>query len=294
MSSNLLRSLAALSIGAGTTLGASAQSTLPPPPKRPALPEYVPPSERPQTQAPAAQNPRTNVPKFDPSTVEFEPIWHTADDGSIVGPDEYYELAALRANPMIESDQWEFIEVLLEDRYREMELVAQAHPRACVDAVTTVIRDFDITDESTRVPLGDVAMVLNQPGGIIGYLSEQGVISEEMSIMTHHIAMDYTRNMMAGIAQAQPEGSNNDDITSAQSRFLMRQGLAEPLMGFGRLARHAIESNPSLVENADEILAKQDDEFVEAAGWALAPLSDEELQRVITEAYEDRHGSAGG
>lgn len=294
MSSILLRSLIALTITAGSALGASAQSTLPPPPKRPPLPDYVPPSERPQVKPPVAQNPRANLPKFDPSSIEYEPIWHTTDDGTVVGPSEYYELAALKANPMIDKDQWEFIEVLLEDRNREMELVAQAHPRACVDAVTTVIRDFDITDESTRVPLGDIALVLNQPGGMIGFLSEQGVISEEATVMTHHIAMDFTHNMMAGIAQSQPEGTSLDDTTSAQSRFLMRQGLAEPLMGFGRLARQAIESNPSLVENADDVLSKEGEEFITAAGWALAPLSDEELQRVITEAYEARNGPVGG
>ncbi len=286
-----LRSFIALTIGAGSSLGASAQSTLPPPPKRPPLPEYVPPAERPAPRAPAAQNPRANQqPKFDPNTVEFEPIWHTADDGSVVDPKEHYEIAALKANPMVQDDQWDFIEVLLEDRQREMELVAQAHPRACVSALTTVIRDFDIADESTRIPLGDIALVLNQPDGIIGYLAEQGVISEEMNMMTHHIAMDYTRNKMANIATSQPEGTSNDDITSAQSRFLMRQGLAEPLMGFGRLARRAIEADPSLVENPEDLLAKQGDEFDEAAAWALAPLSDEELARVITEAYESEHG----
>ncbi|MCA9274374.1 MAG: hypothetical protein KDA31_15160, partial [Phycisphaerales bacterium] len=138
------------------------------------------------------------------------------------------------------------------------------------------------------------ALVLNQPGGMIGFLSEQGVISEEATVMTHHIAMDFTHNMMAGIAQSQPEGTSLDDTTSAQSRFLMRQGLAEPLMGFGRLARQAIESNPSLVENADDVLSKEGEEFITAAGWALAPLSDEELQRVITEAYEARNGPVGG
>ena len=67
-----LRSFIALTIGVGSSLGASAQSTLPPPPKRPPLPEYVPPAERPAPRAPAAQNPRANQqPKFDPNTVEF-------------------------------------------------------------------------------------------------------------------------------------------------------------------------------------------------------------------------------
>ncbi len=293
--SSFRHSIVAITIGAGMALSADAQTTLPPPPERPALPEYVPPAKRERPQAnPGQARQNQAAPKFDPTTVEFEPIWHALDDGTIVGPDGYYEVAALKNNPLIDEDLWSFIEVLLEDRHKEMELVAQAHPRECVVAVTTAITQFDVRDESSRIPLANVSLALNQPGGVIGYLAEQGIISPEMSTMSHHIAMDYTRNTMAGIEASLPEGTEPLVIVNHQSKFLVRQGLAEPLMAFGRLARRAIESDPSLVENAEELLALEGDAFVDASAAALAHLSDEELKAVITKAYEQAHGPVGG
>lgn len=285
--------LLALALSAGTIPSASAQTVLPPPPARPPLPEYVPPSQRPQRPA-QAQPTQPAKSSFDPSTVEFTPIWTMGSDGSIQGPREHYELAAIRSNPLVTEDVWDFVEALLEERDREMELVAQAHPRQCIDAVTTVIPGFDIMDESTRSPLSDIAIALNQPGGLIGYLSEQGLLTPEMTQMSHYIAMDYTQNVMNGIKASQPEGTPDSTVTTLQSRFLVRQGLAEPLRGFGRLARRAIEADPSLVTNAGELLAIEGDAFIDAAAAALAPLSDEDLKRVLTEAYESAHGPVGG
>jgi len=100
--------------------------------------------------------------------------------------------------------------------------------------------------------------------------------------------------MMQSIKDTAPEGASNDEVTNLQSKFLLRHGLSEPLEAFGRLARRAIESNPSLVENADDILALKGDEFLKAAAAALAPLSDEDLKAAITKAYEDAHGPIGG
>ncbi len=293
--SNIRQSIIALTLGAAASLHAGAQSTLPPPPKRPALPEYTPPAQRERAPATANQGkPNTATPKFDPTTVEFTPIWHKLSDGTVVGPDDYYEIAALKNNPMIDEDLWSFIEVLLEDRHKEMDFVAQAHPRQCVKALTTAIANFDINDKSTQQALGDVAMALNQPGGFIGYLVEQGMISQDMGTMSHHIATDYTFTMMQSIKDTAPDGATNDEVTNIQSKFLLRHGLSEPLEAFGRLSRRAIESNPSLVENADDILALKGDDFLKAAAAALAPLSDEELRSAITRAYEDAHGPIGG
>lgn len=286
--------LLALALASGSAQSASAQAVLPPPPARPPLPEYVPPSQRPQRPAPAAQQTQPAKSSFDPSTVEFAPIWTMGSDGSIQGPQEHYELAAIRSNPLLTEDVWDFVEALLVEREREMELVAQAHPRQCIDAVTTVIPGFDIMDESTRSPLSDIAIALNQPGGLIGYLSEQGLLTPEMTQMSHYIAMDYTQGVMNGIKASQPEGTPDSTVTTLQSRFLVRQGLAEPLRGFGRLARRAIEADPSLVTNADDLLALEGDAFIDAAAAALAPLPDEDLKRVLTEAYESAHGPVGG
>lgn len=293
--SSIRQSIVALTIGAAASLHAGAQSTLPPPPKRPSLPEYVPPAKR--ERAPANTNqarPNNTAPKFDPTKVEFTPIWKRLDDGTVVGSDDYYEIAAIKNNPLVDEDLWSFIEVLLEDRQKEMEFVAQAHPRECVKALTTAIANFDINDQASQRVVGEIAMALNQPGGFIGYLVEQGMISQEMGTMSHHIASDYTTNMINGISENAPEGATNDDITNLQSKFLLRHGLSEQLEAFGRLARRAIESNPSLVENANDILALEGNEFLNAVAAALAPLSDEELKAAITKAYEDAHGPIGG
>lgn len=288
---NIRHGLILLTFTAAAIPSAAAQSTLPPPPKRPPLPEYVPPTQRERPNANPNANP--TQPKFDPSKVEFEPIWTVNDDGSVTGPDEFYEVAALRNNPLIDEDLWSFIEVLLEDRNKEMEFVALAHPRVCVDALTHVIEEFDVNDAPTRTALGDVAQALNQPGGFIGYLVEQGMITQDMGVMSQYIASEYTLKVMQGIKADMPDASQ-DDVTSVQSQFLITQGLLEPLMGFGRLARRAIEANPDLVDNADQILALKDDAFNKAAAEALAPLSNEELKKVLTDAYEAAHGPIDG
>lgn len=292
-------SLIALLLAAGLAPLASAQTLLPPPPARPEPPEYVPPSKRPQRPAPAAhptrqaQPAQTTRPAFDPTTVGFTPIWTTGEDGSIQGPSEYYEIAAIRNNPLVDPDVLDIIDALLEDRAREMELVALSNARVCVDALTAVIPGFDVSDESTRTPLGVVATALAQPGGLVGYLAEQGLLSPEMSQMSNFIGMNYTQALLAEVLTSAPEGASQDEITTLQSQFLIRHGLSEPLLGFGRLARRAIEADPSLAQNPDELLALEGDAFVDAAAYALAHLSDDELKRTLTQAYESVHGPAG-
>lgn len=289
--SSIHRSVAILILGAGSALHAGAQSTLPPPPPRPAMPEYVPPSQRP---APAQARPARPAdqarPAFDPKTVEFEPIWSTGDDGSFIGPDTYAELAALRNNPLISQDQWDFVQALIDEREAEMELVAQSHPRACVEALTSAIAAFDINDQASRTRLADIALVLNQPRGIIDTIAEQGVLSPEMAAMAHHITMDFTFGALNAIPASLGEDANPDEVTNLQSRFLMRQGLTEPLAAFGRLARRAIEANPSLVDNPDALLAIKGNAFIDEAARALAPLDDDTLKAAITGAYETTHG----
>lgn len=283
-------SLVALLLAAGLAPLASAQTLLPPPPARPERPEYVPPSQRP---APAAQPAQPARPAFDPTTVQFTPIWTAGDDGSIRGPGEYYEIAAIRNNPLVDADVMDIIDALLEDRAREMELVALSNARVCVDALTTVIPGFDVSDESTRTPLGVVATALAQPGGLVGYLAEQGLLSPEMTQMSNFIGMNYTQALLAEVLTSAPEGASQDQITTLQSQFLIRHGLSEPLLGLGRLARRAIEADPSLVQNPDELLALDGDAFVDAAAYALAHLADDELKHVLTQAYESAHGPVG-
>lgn len=294
--SNIRRSVLLLTLLAGSAAHAGAQSTLPPPPAAPKAPEYVPPSQRPQRQAPPrVSNPTPTPteqapPAFDPKSVAFEPIWTTNADGSIQGPDTYAELAAIENNPLIDPDQMDFVTALVEEREAEMELVAQSQPRACIDALLTAIPHFDVNDEASRTRLANVAVLLNQPRGIIDTLAEQGVLSPEMAAMSHHIAMDFVQASMLSFPTTLPEGATKDDITNAQSRYLMRQGFAEPLAGFGRLARRAIEADPSLVENAEELLATQGNAFIDAAAKALAPLDDDTLKAAMTAAYEAKHG----
>jgi hypothetical protein len=274
----------ALATTAGT---AASQLTLPPTSAKPERPAYVPPAERAQQQQQATEDATPPKSTFDPSSVEFEPVYTTADDGTITGPIEHYEIAALRNNPLIDEDLWEFLDLLLEDRAQEMEVVTHVYPRQCIDAVTTVIPAFDVRDESTRTPLGDITNVINQPMGLIAWLDTQGVITEDMQMMSHHIATDYTQVMMADIKANAPDGLEELEIVNLQAHFLVRQGLAEPLRGFGRLARRVIEAHPEVVKNPNELLVLKGDKFVDEAAKALAPLEDIVLTQLFLEAHEN-------
>lgn len=260
---------------------ASAQLTLPPTAPKPERPEYVPPAQRTQQQAEAPTN------TFDPSQVEYEPIYTVNDDGTITDPVDHFEIAALKNTPLIDEELWEFLDVILEERREEMELVAHKFPRQCIEAVTTLIPNFDVSKESTRTALADVTSSLNQPTGLISWIQSQGVLTEDMVKMAQFIANDYTQTKMQSIQANAPEGIKELDLVSLQARFLVRGGIAEPLRGFGRLARYVIEHNPDLVENADEILSLKGDKFIDAAAKALAPLEDEQLEKLFLEAHNN-------
>lgn len=279
-SKSLLVALA-LATTAGTAAG---QLTLPPAGPRPERPEYIPPAERQQR---AAQQQAAAKSNFDPSTVEFEPIYTVAEDGSIIEPVEHYEIAALRNNPLIDEELWEFIDVLLEEREEEMEVVVHVYPRECIEAVTTVIPNFDVRDESTRIPLGDITNAINQPSGLIAWLGEQGILTEDIQQMTHYISTDYTQAIMGYLKESAPEDFEELEVVNLQAHFLVRQGLAEPLRGFGRLARRVVESHPELVENPEELLKLKGDKFVDAVAKALAPLEDVVLTQLFIEAHEN-------
>lgn len=264
-----------------TAAPAAAQLTIPPSAPRPERPEYVPLSERQQQSA----NP--GRPAFDPSSIDFKPIYTIADDGSIIHPAEHYEIAAVRNNPLVDEELWEFIEVLLEEREEELAIIAHQYPNQAIQAITSLIPNFDITKESTRVELAEVTSVLTQPTGLIPWLAEQGILTQEMVAMSQHIATDYTQATMQHITANAPEGASADDITSLQARFLVKSGIAEALYAFGRLAREVIENNPEIVDNPDELLAKQGREFVDAAAYALKPVDDEKLNTLFEEAYNN-------
>ena len=270
-----------------TTAGSAAgQITIPPTAARPDRPAYVPRAERANQQQQQQAEAATKS-NFDPTSVEYTPVYTVADDGSIIGPIEHYEIMALRNNPLIDDDLWDFLDVLLADREEEMEIVAHVYPRVCIDAVTTVIPGFDIVDESTRIPLGDITNAINQPTGLIAWLQTQGVLTAEMQQMSHHISTDYTQAAMTNLKETAPSDFDELQITNLQARFLVRQGLAEPLRGFGRLARRVIIAHPGLVENQAELLELQGDAFVDAVAKALSVQTDEELMKLFLEAHEN-------
>ncbi|GAB5497664.1 MAG: hypothetical protein Phyf2KO_27440 [Phycisphaerales bacterium] len=268
----------ALAAAAGTT---SAQLTLPPTAPKPERPEYVPPSERIQQQAEQAAN------QFNPASVEYTKIYTVNDDGTITGPTNHFEIAALKNNPLIDEELWEFLDVILQERREEMEVVSHKYPRQCIQAVTELIPNFDVRDESTRTALADVTTSLNQPTGLIAWVQTQGVLTDEMVQMSQHIANEYTQAMMMNIKANAPADLEELEVINLQARFLVRGGIAEPLRGFARLAQYVIKNNPGLVENADEILALKGNEFIDAAAKALSHVEDEKLEALFLEAHEN-------
>ncbi|RNC80259.1 MAG: hypothetical protein ED559_00110 [Phycisphaera sp.] len=268
----------ALAATAGTT---SAQLTLPPTAPKPERPEYIPPSERVQ------QPPEAPTNQFNPTSVEYTSIYTVNDDGTITGPTKHFEIAALKNNPLIDEELWEFLDVILEERSEEMEVVAHKYPRQCIDAITTLIPKFDVEDEATRTSLANVTSSLTQPTGLISWVQTQGVLTDEMVQMSQFIANDYTQTMMMNIKNNAPKDLTELEVISLQARFLVRGGIDEPLRGFGRLARFVIENNPGLVENADEILALQGNEFIDDAAKALSPIEDQKLQQLFLEAHNN-------
>lgn len=268
----------ALAAAAGTT---SAQLTLPPTAPKPERPEYVPPSERVQ------QRPETPANQFNPASVEYERIYTVNDDGTITGPVKNFEVAALENNPLIDEELWEFLDIILEERREEMEVVAHKYPRECIDAITTLIPNFDVEDEATRTALADVTTSLTQPSGLVAWVQSQGVLTDEMVQMSQFISNEYTQSKMASIRSTASKDLTELELVSLQARFLVRSGIAEPIRGFGRLARFVIENNPGLVENENEVLALQGNEFIDAAAKALSPIEDDKLVQLFLDAHNN-------
>lgn len=268
----------ALAAAAGTT---TAQLTLPPTAPKPERPEYIPPSERVQQPPEAATN------QFDPTSVDFTPIYTINDDGTITDPVVQYEIASLKNNPLIDEELWEFLDVILDERREEMEFVAHQYPRQCIDAITTLIPSFDIEIEATRTALATVTSSLTQPSGLIAWVQSQGVLTDEMVQLSQFIVSDYTQAKMMNIKANAPEDATEFDVVNLQARFLVRGGISEPLRGFGRLARFVIENNPGLIENEDDVLALRGDEFLDAVAKALSPIEDEKLEQLFIDAHNN-------
>ncbi|HED53036.1 MAG TPA: hypothetical protein ENJ00_02390 [Phycisphaerales bacterium] len=273
------RSVFGLVVSVGLAGAVGAQVTLPPPAPRPEMPEYVPPSQRVDEEEPA----------FDPSSVEFDPIWTLDEDGKVVGPDGLAEIAALRHNPLITEDLFPIIETILEDRAKEMDTKVFVYPRKAIDALTGAIDNFDVRKEDTRNVMGEIANSLNVSEGLVSWLRDQGLITEEMSMVSFNIMQDYTKRTMDQIAASMPD-ADQLDLISHQSRFLVRLGLQEPLSAFGRLSRKVLELHPDVVENAAELLELKGRDFLDEVAKALKPLDDDQLKALFKEAYESLHG----
>lgn len=269
----------ALVVLAGITVDAAAQMVTPPPAPKPKE-EYIPPSER-QTPPPtrAIQPAQAAEPAFDPSTVEFEPIYTRAEDGTVVAPAGAIEVAAIMNNPLIDEDIRFVIEELLKERQARAEAVVIASPREAIELALGVVDTMDFADRSTVENVARVAQELQLGGGVIADLMSQGVLTEQARAMSVHIWQDYNRAVTAELAEKFADSEEPNALLNAQSRFLMGASMQEIELAFDRVARRAMMK----LENAEarQALNLEGQSFRRAAGAVLGRLSDERLQEVF-------------
>ncbi len=271
----------ALLVLAGVSFEAVAQVVTPPPAPKPKE-EYVPPSERPAPAPPprpTTQPAQPAQPQFDPTTVEFEPIYTRAEDGTIIVPEGSVEVAAIMNNPLIDDDIKFVIEELLKERETRAEGVVTENAREAIEYALGVVDRMDFGDQSTVQDVARVAQELQMGDGAIADLSNQGVLTDQARAMSVHIWQDYNQAMTASLAERFAEAEDQNALLNAQSRFLMGVSMEEIGLAFDRVARRALGQLDS--PEAGEALGLAGTEFRAAAGAILDRLSDERLAEVF-------------
>lgn len=271
----------ALVLLAGLSADAVAQVVTPPPAPKPKE-EYTPPAERP-APPPRPSRPEQQTqnaePAFDPTTVEFEPIYTTAEDGTITGPEGVVEVAAVMNNPLVDEDIKIVIEELLAERREQAEQVVIANPREAIEFASGVIDRMDFADRATVEAVASVAQELQMGEGVIADLANQGVLTEKARLMSVHIWQDYNKAVTASLTARLGDSEEPNALLNAQSRFLMNVSMEEIAFAFDRVARRALERLDS--EAASDALELEGTEFRRAAGEVLGELSDERLDEVF-------------
>ncbi|MEO1583445.1 MAG: hypothetical protein AAFR96_02600 [Planctomycetota bacterium] len=266
---------AACVLFAGLSGQAAAQVVTPPPAPKPKE-EYTPPP--PPAPRPAAQ-PREVEPAFDPSTVEFDPIYTRDDEGTIVGPEGNVEVAAVLNNPLVAEDVRPIIEELLKERDAQAEEIVIREPRAAIEYAGGVVDRMDFAERATIEAVSTVAQALQLGDGVIVDLANQGLLSEQGRIMSVHIWQDYNKAVTAELAATFPDSEEPNALLNAQSRYLMNTSMQEIGLAFDRVARRALARLDS--PEAEAALAIEGDGFRAEAGSVLGRLSDERLAEVM-------------
>lgn len=271
----------ALVVAAGVTFDAAAQMVTPPPAAKPKE-EYTPPPPPPE---PAARPVTTTEPAepaepaFDPSTVEFEPIYTRDADGRVVPPAGVVEVAAILNNPLIGDDIRIVIDELLKERERRAETVVIGSPREAIEVALGVVDTMDFAERSTVENIARVAQELQMGGGVIADMLNQGVLTDQARAMSIYIWQDYNEAMTAQLAADFAESEEANALLNAQSRFLMGASMEEVEFAFDRVARRALMRLETA--EAKEALNLDGDAFRAAAGEVLDALSDEQLDEVF-------------
>ncbi|MGP1273337.1 MAG: hypothetical protein ACTS22_08375 [Phycisphaerales bacterium] len=259
----------AAGVAAGLAVGsAHGQLVTPPPPARP-VETYTPPPPPPPPE-----------PVFDPSAIEFTPIYTRDADGKIVGPDGPPEIASLRNNPLIPEDLWPVVEALLEERAARYDLRVVQNPRLAVRLAAGETEEFDVSDTTTIERISELARALGPEAGPVREIAMQGVITEDMSQMSMYIWRDYSQAQIAEFVMSTRDSEDENAALNLQSRFLLRVSMAEALEAFDRVARRALEAEGS--DEAKRIVALQGEAFRAAAVEYLGAMDDDTLRDTLT------------
>ncbi|MEM8758676.1 MAG: hypothetical protein AAGF47_12965, partial [Planctomycetota bacterium] len=257
--------------------------TTPPPPPRPAD-EFTP---RPQPARPAQptrapQPTRPAEPAFDPTSVEFQPIYITNDDGTIAPPPGISELAAMRSNPLISDDLWPVLEVLLEERYADFNTRVINNPRRAVRIAAGEADNIDVGDRESLQGIAELSGPFDPQGGPITYLANQGVLDENMATMSRHIWRDYSNAMNVQIMEIAGDSDDQNEQLNMQARFLFSEGLGETYAAIDRVFRVVLMDLDS--PEAKDAMRLTGGAFRKAAAAVLEDKSDDELAELFTAA----------
>lgn len=267
----------ALVLLAGVSFDAAAQMVTPPPAPKPKE-EYTPPPQR-EPVRPTTRPAEPAEPAFDPTTVEFEPIYTRDADGNIVAPEGAVEFAAIRNNPLIGDDISFLIEELLVERNARAESIVIGSSREAIELAMGIVDQMDFGDRTTVEEVARVAQELQIGAGAIADLVNQGVLTDQARAMSVHIWQDFNQAMTAELAAKFEDAEEPNALLNAQSRYLMGASMQEIDLAFDRVARRALEQldNPE----AKAALELEGVEFRRAAGAILDRLSDERLEEVF-------------
>lgn len=270
----------ALVVLAGFSASAAAQMVTPPPAPKPKE-EYTPPPER-QTPTPPPTTRTTTTtaePAFDPTTVEFEPIFTRNEDGTIEGPDRLVEAAAIMNNPLVDEEIRPLIEELIDERRARAVTVVTNSPREAIEFAQGVVDRMDFADRETVNEVARVAQELQMGDGIIADLANQGLLTDQARMMSVHIWQNYNQAVTASLAEQYGDSDDPNALLNAQSRFLMNVSMEEIGAAFDCVARGALERLDS--PEAEAALKLEGTEFRREAGAILSRLSDERLAEVM-------------